>query len=178
MVFVLSGSIIQAEAPKEDFQLSPKVMGLIQQLQGGYPQEAIPYVDAPITDLDGKEKSISDYEGKVIFLNLWATWCPPCRAEMPSMDKLQDKYKDKDFVILGVAQGEDLATVKKFLKKNPYRFPIFTDTKGRVGMAYSTGSIPTSYLIDRNGNIVAQFVGAREWHAPEMWELIDQLLTK
>jgi len=157
-------------------ELKPETKKLIEKMGGGMPKKEIKLIDANITDLNGNKVKLSDFKDKVIFLNLWATWCPPCRAEMPSMEKLSEKFKDKNFVILAVSQGEDLNTVTNFLKKNKYSFKIFTDEKNEVAGSYGTGSIPTSYLIDKNGNMIAQFVGGRDWFSKEAVDLINALL--
>ena len=152
------------------------VASLITSLGGGQPQNEFKYIDSNFVDLESNTKSISDYNGKVIFLNLWATWCPPCREEMPSMEKLYRQFKDKDFVILAVSAGEDQKTVKKFLEKNSYTFPIFTDYRNATAGQYGTGSIPTTYIIDKKGYIVARFVGGRDWYSKEAIDLITKLV--
>ncbi|MBN2545374.1 MAG: TlpA family protein disulfide reductase [Spirochaetes bacterium] len=157
-------------------ELKPETKKLIEKMGGGMPKKEIKFIDANITDMNGNKTKISDFKDKVIFLNLWATWCPPCRAEMPSMEKLHNKFKDKEFVILAVSQGENMKTVENFLKKNKYSFKIFTDDKNEVASSYGTGSIPTSYLIDKNGNMIAQFVGGRDWFSKEAVDLINALL--
>lgn len=149
---------------------------LIGKLGGGTPKQPVKITDAEIMTLDGKTSKLSDFNGKLIMLNLWATWCPPCRAEMPSMQKLYDDFKNKDFVIMAVSQGEDLNTVKKFLKSNNYSFPIFIDKNNEIARAYSTGSIPTTYLIDKEGFLIAQFIGGRDWNSKESIDLMNELL--
>jgi len=156
--------------------VNTEIKMLLEKLGAGIPKKEIKYFDATFFDLNGKEVKISDYSGKVIFLNLWATWCPPCRKEMPEMEKLNEKFKDKNFVMIAVSVGEDNKTVKNFLSKNKYKFPIFTDNKRDIETKYSTGSIPTTYIIDKNGNILAQFIGAREWYSKEAISLIEKLL--
>lgn len=156
--------------------IKPDIKALLEKLGAGIPKNEVKYFDATFFDLNGKEVKLSDYKGKVIFLNLWATWCPPCRKEMPEMEKLNEKFKNKNFVMLAVSVGEDNKTVKNFLSKNRYTFPIFTDNKRDIETKYSTGSIPTTYIIDKNGNILAQFIGARDWYSKEAISLIEKLL--
>jgi thiol-disulfide isomerase/thioredoxin len=150
----------------------------LQALGGWAPKKELKYFDANITDMKGNPVKLSNYEGKVIFLNLWATWCPPCREEMPSMEKLQKAFEKDDFVILAVSQGEKMSTVQKFLTKKPYSFPIFIDHANEVSSNYATGSIPTSYLIDKKGMLVAQFVGGRDWYSKDSQGLIKLLLAE
>lgn len=149
---------------------------LIRKLGGGLPKEETKMKDAEIMNIDKKVSRLSDYKGKVIMLNLWATWCPPCRAEIPSMQKLFNDLKNKDFIIIAVSQGEDLNTVNKFLKNTSYTFPIFIDKNNEVARSYSTGSIPTTYLINKQGNIIARFIGGIDWYSVDSIKLIDELL--
>ena len=135
-----------------------------------------PLFDAGIKDLKGRVSNLSDYKGKVIFLNLWATWCPPCRGEMPTIEALYNEFRGKDFQIIAVSQGESEETVKKFLTDFNYTFPIFIDNKGQVAKSYNSGAIPTTYIIDKKGDIIAQIVGGRDWASAEVKELIEELL--
>ena len=133
-------------------------------------------IDFTLTDLDGKTVSLSDYRGKNVYLNFFATWCPPCRAEMPDIEKMYQKYKDKDFVVLAVDLGEDSDTVKSFIKENGYSFRVLLDSDQSVGQQYATTAIPVSVFIDKNGNVLAKRVGAlRE---AEMEHYIKILIDK
>ncbi len=116
-------------------------------------------IDFKLKDLDGKELSLSDLKGKKVFLNFWATWCPPCKAEMPEIEKLYQETKDSDLVIVAVEIGEPLDTVKPFIDKNKYNFKVLLDPDQSVATKYNITSIPTSYFIDTDGNIVSQHVG-------------------
>lgn len=133
-------------------------------------------IDFTLTDLDGKKVSLSDYKGKNVYLNFFATWCPPCRAEMPDIEKMYQKYKDKDFVVLAVNLGEDRDTVKSFIKENGYSFRVLLDSEQSVGQQYATTAIPVSVFIDKNGNVVSKRVGAlRE---TEMEQYVKMLVEK
>ncbi|MCG8569601.1 MAG: TlpA family protein disulfide reductase [Spirochaetes bacterium] len=155
---------------------SSDVNNLIVKMNGDVPKEKVKFVDVEFTNLKSQSKKLSDYNGKVILLNLWATWCPPCRAEMPSMENLYKRYQGKDFVILAVSVGETQQTVQNFVKNKNFTFPIFVDDKNQATSAYSTGSIPTTYLIDQEGYLIARFVGGRDWDGEEIHQLINQLL--
>ncbi|MGE5602139.1 MAG: redoxin domain-containing protein [Nitrososphaerales archaeon] len=111
--------------------------------------------DFALEGLDGKTVSLADLRGKVVLLNFWATWCPPCKAEMPDLDALQREYgASRDFVVVGVNVGEDLATVKPFVAKNGLSFPIVLDHSGRVTtQLFGVRPLPTTYIIDREGFI-------------------------
>jgi thiol-disulfide isomerase/thioredoxin len=110
--------------------------------------------DFTLPDLNGKEISLGSLKGKKVMLNFFATWCPPCKAEMPDMEKLYQETKNSDFVILAVNLGEDADVVKDFMKKNNYNFPVLLDLKGTVADKYSISAIPTTYFLDKEGNIV------------------------
>ena len=117
-------------------------------------------IDSKLKDLNGKELSLSDLKGKKVFLNFWATWCPPCKAEMPEIEKLYQETKDSNLVIVAVEIGEPLDTVKSFIDRNKYNFKVLLDSDQSVASKYAITSIPTSYFIDVDGNIVSKSVGA------------------
>jgi thiol-disulfide isomerase/thioredoxin len=167
--------IFNAADDKKNNYDANKVKDLISKLGGGAPKKTMKFFDGSLMDMNGKKVKLSDFSGKVILLNLWATWCPPCRAEMPSIEKLHKEYSNKNFMIVAVSQGENLDTVKKFVK-GTYSFPIFVDINNEISKNYSSGSIPTTYIIDKEGYILAGFVGGREWDSKEVKELINELL--
>jgi peroxiredoxin len=115
--------------------------------------------DFKLQDLNGKEVSLSDFKGKKVLLNFWATWCPPCKAEMPDIEKLYQETKNSDFVILAVNLGEDKQTVKSFMDKNKYDFRILLDSDKDVAIKYNIVSIPTSFFIDEKGTIILKKIG-------------------
>ena len=117
--------------------------------------------DITVTSLDGKPLKIGDLRGKVIFLNFWATWCPPCRQEMPHIQTLWDEMKDRDDVVFIAASSEDVDTIKKFLAKSSYTFPIYTAPQESVAGSYHTQSIPSIFTIDAKGVIRAHLVGGQ-----------------
>lgn len=130
-------------------------------------------VDFKLKDLSGKEVSLSDYKGKNVYLNFWASWCPPCRGEMPDIEKLYQKTKDSNLVILAVNLGEDQETVAQFMKNNHYNFKALLDIDQIAANIYNINAIPDSYFIDKNGNIVSYKVGAMTYE--EMLEGVSQL---
>ena len=114
-----------------------------------------------LPDLNGTQVSLADQRGKVVFFFFWATWCPPCRAEMPSMEKLYTRFKDNDFTILAVNLGENEAQVRAFKESFKLNFPILLDADSSTGMIYGAISVPTTYLIDRDGRIIGGALGRR-----------------
>ncbi len=139
-------------------------------------KQKTPISDFSLPTLSGETRSLSSYKGKVVLLNFWATWCPPCRAEMPSMEKLYASLKGKDFEILAVNLQEDPKTVRDFVTKNGYTFPILLDSDGRTGSVYGVRGIPTTYVIDKEGFVLGGTVGGKEWDGAEVVEAIGALL--
>lgn len=127
----------------------------------------IPAVDFTLQDQFGNTHSLSDYEGKTIFLNFWATWCPPCKAEMPDIQKLYENAEtegENALVVLGVATpglgGEQSQEgVTAFLEEKGYTYPVLMDTTGELTMAYGISSYPTTFMIDRDGNVFGYISG-------------------
>jgi len=116
-------------------------------------------IDFKLKDLSGKELSLSDLKGKKVFLSFWATWCPPCKAEMPEIQKLYEETKDSNLVIVAVEIGEPLSTVNSFIDENKYSFKVLLDSDQSVASKYNVASIPTSYFIDVDGNIISKSIG-------------------
>jgi peroxiredoxin len=124
----------------------------------GWPQGQ-PAPDFALDDLDGRTVRLSDLRGQVVLINLWATWCSPCRAEMPDLVTLYQAYKDQGFVILGVDDRERAQTVADFVARNPMPYPILLDPDSRVARAYGVSYLPASFLIDRRGVLRATLPG-------------------
>lgn len=125
-----------------------------------------------LTDLNGTKVSLSDFKGKKVFLNFWATWCSSCRGELPDIEKIY-RENNKDLVILAVNWGEDKDAVKSFIDKNRYNFMVLLDTNQEIIGLYNISTIPASFFIDRNGNLVARQIGAMD--ETEMKEYINSI---
>lgn len=122
--------------------------------------------DFELKTLDGKQAKLSDYRGKKVILNFWATWCPPCRAEIPDMEKFYSSYKDKGIVILGVnlTQTEkSQSDVGDFAKSYGITYPVVLDAENSVAGVYQVSAIPTSYIIDSQGIISEKVVGPMDF---------------
>jgi peroxiredoxin len=125
--------------------------------------------DFALQDLQGKVHALSKYKGKTVLLNFWATWCPPCRSEMPAMQKLWLAADKNKFMMLAVNVGEDKKIVAEFAKKNGYTFPILLDEGGKVSRQYKVRAIPVTYIINKKGELVKKEIGAREWRWEMFW---------
>ena len=132
--------------------------------------------DFTLVTLDGKNVRLTDYRGQVVFLNFWATWCPPCRREMPSMEKLHKLMKGYDFVILAVnIDKKTTYHVQSFIKKEGYSFPVLHDVTKEVASNYAVGSIPTTLIIDKNGVIASRLIGGRAWDSDKVVDYFKAL---
>jgi thiol-disulfide isomerase/thioredoxin len=141
-------------------------------------KERVPSIDFTLPHLDGGQVSLSDYQGSVVLLNFWATWCPPCREELPSMVRLQEELGADNFTILAVSLREEREIVSSFLEENGFDLPVLLDGSGAVGTQYGVRGIPTSYVLDANGRVLGMLVGAREWDDPEVIDLMRHLGTE
>ncbi|HEY41223.1 MAG TPA: TlpA family protein disulfide reductase [Dehalococcoidia bacterium] len=142
--------------------LSVTIIGLLLLAGCGLapaPEVGYPAPDFTLTDLDGNTVRLRDLRGNVVFLNFWATWCPPCRAEMPAMEGLYQEYKNRDVVIIGVDLLEYWSNVEYFVEVNGYSWTFVIDTDGQVAMDYMVTGIPSSFFIDKDGIIRALQVG-------------------
>ncbi len=133
--------------------------------------------DFRLRDMNGQMVSLSDFRGKVVLLNFWATWCGPCRVEMPAMEELYRQYPRKDFEILAVStDAQGVAVTRPFQQENKLTFPILHDADFRVGLSYGARTLPMTFMVDRNGIVRQQIFGARDWGAPEAHQLLQILM--
>ncbi len=140
------------------------------------PKEELQAIDFTLQDLTGRETSLNAFRGKVVFLNFWATWCGPCRAEIPSMEKLYTELKDQGFTIVAVNSQESAEQVSAFVQEMGMSFPVLLDSAGKAGATYTVRAIPTTYIIDPQGSIRGRMVGTREWYTPQIISLVKDLL--
>jgi len=134
--------------------------------------------DFKLETLDGTTVSLESLRGKVVFLNVWATWCGPCREEMPSMQTLYDDFKgNKDFVMLAASQDTSgRSVVASYVKKNGYHFTILLDPENKISETYEVSGVPETFIIDRKGQIVAHHMGGFDWSRPDVKDALQQLL--
>ena len=133
--------------------------------------------------IDGRAQRLSDYRGKVVVLNFWASWCPPCVEEAPALNRLQRHIEPNGGTILGVSIDEDPAAYEKFLKDFAVDFPTWRDpnvrdNKSKIALGYGTSLIPETYVIDRQGKIARKLVSAQQWDSPEMLAYFDAILKE
>jgi peroxiredoxin len=132
-----------------------------------------------LPDINGKEVSLSDQRGKVVLVNVWATWCPPCRREMPSMQRLYEKFKGKNFEILAVSiDSEGREAVEPFMRKMNLTFPALLDPGETIRSLYGITGVPESFIIDQQGILVEKIIGPINWATPEVFRFIQDLILK
>ena len=157
-------------------QLSSKAINykLVSNLQEM--KDKSPAPDFTLPDLERGKVSLKDFRGKLLMLNFWASWCVPCREEMPAMERLYQRYKDRGFVILGVNIKDDKKSAISFVRELKITFPIGFDPNGEVGLLYGAWGLPATYLIDTKGIALARAWGPADWFSPGARELIEALL--
>lgn len=166
VVFYFGATVSFAASPAADRQtLTPA-------------QQPMPAPEFTLPDLDGKPHKLADYRGKVVVLNFWATWCPPCRYEMPAMQRAWEKVRDENIVFVGVDVGEDSDTVFTFLADYPVEFPLLLDQDAKVIEQYPVTGLPTTYVIDPRGRITHRAVGGREWDDEALLKELRSLSVK
>ena len=136
--------------------------------------------DFTLKDLDGKTQRLSDYKGKVVLVNFWATWCPPCRREMPSMERLYQKLKAEPFMVMALDQYENFDIVFTFtgqLDPAP-SFPILLDTGSKASKAWNVKGLPSSFIVDKQGRIAYRAIGGREFDHPEIEKILRTLMQE
>ena len=128
-----------------------------------------------LSDPAGRPVSLSEFRGKIVFINFWTTWCLACVIEMPSMEKLHQRFKDKDFVMVAINLQESAARVKQFFKEHKLTFITLLDITGDVGAGLGIRSIPTTFILDKNGRIIGKALGPREWEGKKSVTLFEYL---
>ena len=134
--------------------------------------------EAPSFDMvgpGGEQFSLKDMRGKPVIVNFWATWCPPCRAEMPSMQRAWDQIKDEGILIVAVNVGEDADTIRRFTEQVKVEFPLPMDLDSKVTQSWPMNGLPTTFVVDPEGRLVYRAQGEREWDDPALLDLVRAL---
>lgn len=143
------------------------------------PEGPKPAADFLLPNLQGNAVRLSQLKGKVVLLNIWTTWCPPCRKEMPTMETLYRRIQHADFVMLAVSQDVDgHKTVLPYLKEGGYTFPVLLDIRGEVGKKYGVTGYPETFIINRQGNIVYHHIGYNDWSQPAIEQALRRLIEQ
>jgi len=132
-----------------------------------------------LKDLSGKKVELKQFKGKIIFLNFWATWCGPCKEEMPSLEVLHQQFKEKNFILLTISVDyEGLKPVQEFINKHRYTFPVLLDPKCEALDLFEVKGIPTTFIINKKGRMIGRAIGPRDWKSPEVVSLVNLLIEK
>jgi thiol-disulfide isomerase/thioredoxin len=142
------------------------------------PRMAAP--DMALKDLNGQAVDLAKLRGKVVAVNFWATWCPPCRREFPSMERMRQKLANKPLVILAVNEGENVDTIEQFTSLLDLQpgFPILLDPEGDAMSLWPVRGLPTTFFIDKRGRLAYRAIGGREFDHPEVIRVVEQLLRE
>lgn len=164
---------VSADAPDANASISARLSALGFHV---FPDPVeLPAFTAIALDPSGKPLDPDSFKGTVTLLNFWATWCPPCKRELPSIARLETLMKGSAFRIAAVSTGEKKETVASFLSKNGYAFPVYLDPDGSIGSAFASQGIPTTYIVDTKGRVVAGIVGSREYDESELVKILTEL---
>jgi len=138
-----------------------------------------PAPDFLLPDLQGQVVRLSQLKGKVVLLNVWTTWCPPCRKEMPALEALYRRLKGGDFIMLAASQDVDgQSTVLPYLREGRFTFPVLLDVRGEVGKKYGVTGYPETFIVDRQGNEVYHHIGYNDWSQPAVETALRRLIDQ
>lgn len=168
---IFLGWTARAAAAESSSKADYKAVPILQPMK-----EVAPTPEINLTTPDGKKISLRDFRGKIVMLNFWASWCVPCREEMPAMEKLYQEFKDKNFVILAVAVKDRKQDAVDFVKELKLTYPVALDPEGKVGQEYGAWGLPATYLIGPKGEGLARGWGPADWHGTGARKLIKDLV--
>jgi len=131
-----------------------------------------------VASLDGHMKSRLSTKGNITLLNFWATWCPPCKQEIPTIQRLHELMKGEKFEIMAVDLGESPTSVKSFLDQGKISYPVYVDPKSSLTALYASRGIPTTYILDKNGKFIAGIIGSFDYDNPEFVSIMKELSRK
>jgi peroxiredoxin len=151
----------------------PSVAEAMRELELVKPPQPRAAGDFTLPTPDGGRFRLSEHRGRVVFINFWATWCPPCRQEMPSLERLYAGRKDRGFSMVAVALDAGREAVAPYLARGGFTFPVALDPGMDLASAYGVRALPASFIVDPRGVVVAQALGARDWDAPAAHALMD-----
>jgi peroxiredoxin len=142
------------------------------------PRVGRPMADFTLPDLQGRPVQLSALRGKVVLINVWATWCPPCIDEMPSIQRLYDRLHTRGLEVLAISiDALGTQVVEPFMREYHLTFPVLLDPKGTIERLYHTGGVPESFIVDKRGLMVEKIVGPRDWSHPQMLAMFERLLA-
>ncbi len=167
--------------PLQVFAEDAALQQVLKRMNVTIPKEFLPApsFSLPALESDSGQQTVrlSDYRGKLVLLNFWASFCAPCRREMPALENLWLRYRNQGLVVLALSADRDnLERVTAFINEGSYSFPVLLDSEGEVRKTYEVRALPTSYLIGRDGKFVGRIIGEREWDSAQGRKMIELLL--
>jgi thiol-disulfide isomerase/thioredoxin len=173
LISVLLGALatLSFSPASSQTKIDYKVVPILQPMK-----DVGPTPEFSLSTPDGKKISLKDFRGKIVLLNFWASWCVPCREEMPAMEKLYQEYKQKNFAILAIAVKDRKQDAIDFVKELKISYPIALDPEASVGSLYGAWGLPATYLIGPNGEGLARGWGPAEWYGSGARKLVKDLL--
>jgi thiol-disulfide isomerase/thioredoxin len=172
-LFVMLFFALGAAPAWSQSKINFKVIPILQPMK-----DAAPTPDFSLTNAEGKKISLKDFRGKTLFLNFWATWCEPCREEMPAMENLYQEYKNNNFIVLAVNVKDRRQEALAFVKELKLTYPIAFDPNAEVASLYGAWGLPTTYIIGPKGEGLARGWGPAEWYSPASRNLFRELLEE
>ena len=169
-LFLISACEPKETAKADDWQSFAQSAGMAPEKVG---EKA---TDFEYTLSTGKKEKLSSNQGQVVFLNFWATWCYPCKKEMPDVERLQVMFKDRNFRVLAVSAGEGPRKVEPFLKRYPYQFDFAYDEDSKISGIYQVSMLPTTLIIGPDGQILAKAVGPRKWDEKDFTDQLEKII--
>ncbi|WP_164549022.1 TlpA disulfide reductase family protein [Amphritea opalescens] len=138
------------------------------------------YDDLEISQIDGSPADLNQYQGRLVLVNFWATWCPPCIEEMPSLQRLQQQFDPEKFQVIAVNLGQSGTTVAQFFSQQTFDFdlPVYLDSKGKAFGQLKIAGMPSSFLISADGVLIEKIVGAREWDHPANIKAVHEMIQE
>ena len=171
LTFLACGAVAAGAAPAAGRDDPARALDLIK------PNRQQQAKDFTVAALEGGTLKLADLKGKVVFLNLWATWCPPCKEEMPAMERLWQRYKGRGVVVIALSMDASGASVvKPFIEQAKYTYRVALDPKMEVAQLYGARSVPSTFIIDRKGALRGIALGPREWDGQASFAYFDALL--
>ena len=172
------GLVIFLAAVSPSAAAKHQVTGLLGSLNlSGYPPGERPPQFSSRTAM-GRNVSLASLRGRVVLLNFWATWCGECRPEMPVLEQLHRDFAGQGLTVLGINVREEIPTIQRYAEAQGLTFPLVVDPKGEIHVSYGVIGLPTTFMIGRDGRVVARAIGARDWGSAEARALIQALLTE
>jgi peroxiredoxin len=172
---IAAAAVIRSPAPPADRVTSGPVQTAIKELDLIRPTQPKPAEDFTVPTARGRTFRLSEQRGKIVFINFWATWCPPCREEMPALERLYERTKHTGVEMLAISVDTDPASITPFLGERQFTFTVGLDPTMSVATTYGVRGLPASFIVDREGRLAAVALGPRAWDSPASQALMEGL---